>query len=146
MTCALGLTVESKYELWYAQKYENEHSGAVTVVVTPPWSTDSVAGKHVPMFGAVNTKNSLVLLACQLWRFITVEISCCSCWSVTQPADEEGALAPPLVAATGVSGQLTGSSDGRGSVSVVVPPNVVRFWMYCGAAPPCCWVYCVRLT
>src|SRR3954469_18080166 len=112
MTCAFALIVESLYALWYAQKYENEHSGAVTVVVTPLCSTPTLAGKHVPMFGAVNMKNSVVLLTGQPRRLMTFEISCWICASVTQPVTVDGMLAPPLVAATALSGQLTGSTDG----------------------------------
>src|SRR5437868_872221 len=127
MSCAVGLIVESEYALWYAQKYEKEQSGATTVVPAPaPESTPTVAGKHVPMFGAVNTKYSVVLLTGQPFALMTLEISCCSCASVTQPA------APPGLpsAATGVSGQLTGSRGGSAFVSIVVPANVVLFWTY----------------
>jgi hypothetical protein len=89
------------------------------------------------MFGAVNMKNSVVLLTGQPFALTTDEISCCTCWSVTQPAVVEGAFAPPFVAATGVSGQLTGSREGRGLVSTVDPSNVVCSWTYCFVEPVC---------
>ena len=50
---------------------------------------------------------------------------------MTQPAVVDGGFVPPFVAATGVSGQLTGSSGGSGSVAIVVPANVDLFWTYC---------------
>src|SRR5215471_12984055 len=101
MICEFALMVESKYALWYAQKYENEQSGAVACVPTPPNPSPTVAGKHVPMFGAVYMKNSVLLLTGQPLALTTFEISCCTCWSVTQPAVVDGTLAPPFVAATG---------------------------------------------
>src|SRR5579862_168503 len=130
MIYEFALIVESKYQLWYAQKYENEQSGAVTVVPTPPAPSPTCAGKHVPMFGAVYMKNSVVLFTGQWCARTTFEISCCTCASVTQPAAPLVAwlpLAPPA-AATGVSGQLTGSSAGNGFVSTVEPASVTLFW------------------
>ncbi len=77
----------------------------------------------------------MVLLTGQPFALTTAEISCCTCWSVTQPAFVEGTLTPPFVAATGVSGQLTGSSGGSGFVSRVEPANVVCCWMYVFVEP-----------
>src|SRR5579871_5487355 len=127
MICEVGLIVESKYELWYAQKYENEQSGAVACVPTLPSVTPSVAGKHVPMFGAVYMKNSVLLFTGQLCALTTFEISCCTCESVTHPAVVEWFPSAPPAAANGRSGQLTGSSCGSGLVSIVVPASVTLF-------------------
>src|SRR4029078_12100231 len=117
MTCWIALIVESKYQLWYAQKHENEHSAAVTVVPAPaPLSTPTCAGKHVPMFGAVNTKYWVLWFTGQPLALTTLDISCCTWACVTQPAPPPGLPS----AAAGVSGQLTGSSGGSGLLSVTV--------------------------
>jgi hypothetical protein len=80
----------------------------------------------------------VLLLVGQPFCLTTAEISCCTCWSVTQPAFVDGGLGTPLSAAKTLSGQLTGSSGGSAFVSIVEPANVVLFWTYC-VDPPDCW-------
>ena len=84
------------------------------------------------MFGAVNMKNSVLLfdrpaLLLDHGRDLLLDLLVRD----ARGGRRRRVAVTPLVAATGVSGQLTGSSGGKASVSSVEPANVVWFWMYC---------------